>query len=458
MAKVFSIDGNTISYGGFLLRELGNGSLTISKTVSGSGFDPAKTFEITVVFSAPVTYNGTTSTTHTFNLAHGQSVTITDIPELTEYEVTETPLSQQDIEAGYSFVGITGGIGSIGNGQTSVAAAENYHSRLPAKHIRIQFEDANYDPTTEQWQSTVTWTRVSTTPNVWDCENTNTEWRPTNFGNGWGGFGNSAYQVLSMNAEGVTATPFMFAYGTLLAIYDVSRTDSITDMHNMFEGCYALTSVPLFDTRSVTNMKEMFYNCESLTTIPLFDTSSVTTMEGMFGQSAITTVPLLDTSSVTNMKEMFYNCGSLTTVPLLDTSSVTTMQEMFGFCSALTSVALFDTSNVTDMSWMFYGCGNLTSSPLFDTGKVTDMGAMFYSCIRLTQVPLFDTRSVTDVEQMFDGCVAVSGGALALYNRMSSQANPPASHLNCFLECGRNTASGRAELAQIPATWGGDRT
>lgn len=431
MAKVFSIGGSTISYGGFLLRELGEGSLTISKTVSGSGFDPTKTFELTVVFSAPVTYNGTTSTTHVFNLAHGQSVTITGIPELTEYEVTETPLSQADLAAGYSIVGITGYTGIVENSGVHTASAENYHSLLPAKHIRIQFDNPDYDPTTKSWKSTVTWTRVSTTPNVWDCENTDSVWRPANFGTYWGG-PMGPYHVLSMNAEGVTDTKFLFHDPSIKSIEDVCRTESITNMSYMFSLASDLTSVPLFDTSGATDMTYMFESCYALTSIPQFDTSNVTDMSWMFkGCTALTTIPLLDTSSVTEMNGMFWECRSLTSVPL------------------------FDTSSVTDMEQMFYYCVDLTTIPLFDTGNVTDMSSMCEGCSSLTAIPLFDTGSVQNVGSAFEDCTKVRSGALALYTRMSNQPNPPPHYLFCFEDCGKDTPSGRAELAQIPGSWGG---
>ena len=435
MAKVFNIGGNTISYGGFLLRELGSGSLTISKTVSGSGFDPTKTFELMVVFSVPITYNGTTSTTHTFNLAHGQSVTISNIPELTTYEVTETPLSQQDIEAGYSIIGITDRSGKIGNASAITAVAENYHSLLSAKHIRIEFNDPNYDPTQYNWKSSVTWTRVSTTPNVWDCENTDSVWRPANFGTNWPSFSGTSYKVLSMNAEGVTDTSYMFGYSEITSISDVSRTDSVASMDYMFTTCRSLTSVDLFDIRNVTSMDKMFEFCSSLQTIPQFDTSNVTSMEYTFA-----------------------GCSSLTSVPLLDTSSVDTMNGAFWMCTSLQTIPQFDTSGVTDMDDMFMGCSSLTSVPLLDTGNVTSMVRMFTNCTSLQTIPLFDTSSLVSVHQTFMGCVNVRSGALALYNRMSGQPFPPSSHENCFSDCGRNTSTGRAELAQIPVSWGGDRT
>ena len=162
-----------------------------------------------------------------------------------------------------------------------------------------------------------------------------------------------------------------------------------------------------------------------------------------------------NTSNISNMNNMLSYCNSLPSVPLFDTSSVTDMSWMFGECSLLTSVPLFDTSNVSIMNNMLYNCTSLTTVPLFDTNNVTNMRYMLYYCSNLTTIPLFDTSSVTDMTSMFFGCKNVESGALALYQQASSQANPPSSHSNTFKNCGSNTSTGAAELAQIPSSWGG---
>jgi surface protein len=102
---------------------------------------------------------------------------------------------------------------------------------------------------------------------------------------------------------------------------------------------------------------------------------------------------------------------------------------MLEYCSALSSIPLFDTSNATTMGYMCQLCTSLTSIPLFDTSKVSDMGNMFW------------------------GCTNVQSGALALYQQASSQTNPPSSHKKTFYNCGSNTQTGAAELAQIPDDW-----
>ena len=160
-----------------------------------------------------------------------------------------------------------------------------------------------------------------------------------------------------------------------------------------------------------------------------------------------------NTTGITNMTGMFNFCTSLTTVALFDTSSVTDMHTMFNRCSLLTSVPLFDTSSVTNMQLMFYNCTSLTSVPLFDTSSVTNIEYMFNNCSSLTTVLLFNTSSVVFMAGMFENCKNVQSGALALYQQASTQANPPSKHTGTFKNCGSDTTTGAAELAQIPEDW-----
>ena len=237
-------------------------------------------------------------------------------------------------------------------------------------------------------------------------------------------------------------------------VWDIHKGDSNWSNLFGFNGPGHLLEVLGANTTGVTKMNLLFFNARYLTSIPLFDTSNVTEMSRMFGDCVnLETVPLYNTSNVTDMSIMFSGCESLTTVPLFDTSSVTNIDGMFGDCYSLTTVPLFNTSNVTNMSQMFFNCESLTTVPLFDTSNVTDMGAMFYDCINLTSVPLYNTSKVIDVDEMFFRCYEVESGALALYQQMSTQVNPPISHTQTFYDCGSNTQTGSVELAQIPSDW-----
>lgn len=157
--------------------------------------------------------------------------------------------------------------------------------------------------------------------------------------------------------------------------------------------------------------------------------------------------------SGTTFQYLLLSSSNVVEVLGANTSNVTDMNNMFLNCQALTTVPLFDISNVTNTRWMFYNCISLTSVPLFDTSNVSNISCMFSFCTSLTTVPLLNTSSVTNMGGMFYGCTNIQSGALALYQQASTQTNPPTDHEQTFYNCGTNTTTGAAELAQIPSDW-----
>ena len=126
---------------------------------------------------------------------------------------------------------------------------------------------------------------------------------------------------------------------------------------------------------------------------------------------------------------------------------------LFNYGEDLLEVLGANSKGVNRSTYMFQYCNSLTSVALFDTSLVTEMGLMFDDCNSLTAVPLFDTSSAVETSYMFANCYNVQSGALALYQQASTQANPPLYHSHTFHNCGRNTVTGAAELAQIPTDW-----
>lgn len=234
-------------------------------------------------------------------------------------------------------------------------------------------------------------------------------------------------------------------------VYDVYKSG--TNLDGLLLNSNNVVEILGANTSNVTSMADMLHACTSLTTLPLFDTSNVTNMDQMFYDCILlSTIPLYNTSNVTNMHALFYQCTSLTNVPLLDTSNVENMSFMFRRCTSLETIPLFNTSNVTTIRDMFYGCTSLINVPLLDTSNVENMSYMFYGCDSLKTVTLFNTSNVTNVGHTFFNCKKVESGALALYQQLSTQTNTP-SHNYCFLDCGKDTETGAAELAQIPYDW-----
>lgn len=156
--------------------------------------------------------------------------------------------------------------------------------------------------------------------------------------------------------------------------------------------------------------------------------------------------------NVTTVISMCEECTKLTSIHFSNTDDLINASRIFGWCKSLMIVPSFNTSNVTTMENLFRYCESLVTAPLLDTSKVLEMDGMFKGCSSLKYVPLYDISSVTDMSDMFYNCVAVQGGALALYTRASSLAVPPR-HFSTFYNCGRDTVTGAAELAQIPSDW-----
>lgn len=91
--------------------------------------------------------------------------------------------------------------------------------------------------------------------------------------------------------------------------------------------------------------------------------------------------------------------------------------------------------------------------PLFDTSSVTNFSDVFSGDI--TNIPDFDVSSVTNCSYAFSGCTKVESGALNLYQKLSALGAQVTNYNSCFNNCGRDTVTGAAELAQIPTSWGG---
>ena len=159
-----------------------------------------------------------------------------------------------------------------------------------------------------------------------------------------------------------------------------------------------------------------------------------------------------DTSGVERIMYTFQNCTSLEHVCWFDTSNMINMSYAFSYCISLQELPFFNTSNVVNMAYTFYETP-ISEIPLFDTHNVGNFRSTFEGCTNLVNIPLLDTSSVVYMSDTFNGCVNVESGALALYQQVSSQATPPTSHSRTFTNCGSNTVTGAAELAQIPSDW-----
>ena len=236
------------------------------------------------------------------------------------------------------------------------------------------------------------------------------------------------------NCTTMTSTAWWFKNcKNLTTITGISnlKTDNVTDMIHMFNGCSALTSLDLsgFNTENVRDMTHMFTDCSSLKILDLrsFKTDKVYSMWGMFnGCSSLNSLDVssFNTAKVSQMTQMFYKCSSLEELDVSNfkTDNVYSLYGMFHYCSGLKSldVSGFNTENVESMDVMFSGCSNLTNLDVsgFNTENVESIHGMFSECSSLTSIDVsgFNTEKVTRMDGMFSECSSLTSIDVSGFN------------------------------------------
>lgn len=387
---------------------------------------------------------------------------------------------------------------------------------IPPYTLRVEFvntpecQSAGFDPTqgtgdesAPDW-SYGTWRHVY--GNVYDWTYPSDTWlvqyknpRGTGYASPWGltrngqadytnRFQTLAYRVVGANLTGVKYIPKLFTftakYLVSVALFDTSMIECAGSMFSTTGQNIPqyLTSLPDFDFSGIDNesvplgqttawavnysIQGLMYFCNNervLTATPnlVFPSSrSINTKNMYYSCDALTSATLNGLQS-SDAGSMFYGCTSLASASLSNCNLVSPAKMFMVSSSATYSIPTLGMTNVSvsgNASNMFANCKSLTSVPLFDTSAVTTMNGMFSTCHSLTTVPLLDTSSATNMQDMFHSCYNVESGALSLYQQASTQDTPPVSYRYCFTNCGRDTVTGAAELAQIPTDWGGTYT
>jgi hypothetical protein len=144
----------------------------------------------------------------------------------------------------------------------------------------------------------------------------------------------------------------------------------------MFQGCSSLQYVPAFTMPTISAsiaINSMFQNCFGLESVPLFDTTYAT-----------------------NFTSMFQNCLSLPAVPLFNTVNASTFSNMFTNCAALKAVPSFNVSRIsgsTMFNGMFSNCVNLKMAPL--SGTKAPISYVNCSLARSEMVSIFNNLANT---------------------------------------------------------------
>ncbi len=370
--------------------------------------------------------------------------------------------------------------------------------------LRFQFGDKAYNPITAGVGSSGTWAQVShPSYNIWDWTNENTSWA-TAFGGGsisnpgaFADYENNKVKVIDAG-DTSTVTDFSRLFQNCFAITEVSApidTSNASTAYLMFSRCENCTVFPDLDLRNATvqrgasalyqrcykmarapsilfpstpfSMFNLFFRCYSLSYVPLYDTSSCTEMQGTFYMcSSLERIPQFNTANVANMNAIFGLCANLVEVPMLDTRNVANMLEAFACCEKLEEIPAFNITKSCNMTSVFDAFddvagtfnSSLKSIPNWDWSKATSLEKAFRGCTELTAIPeMAISSSITSVAHAFENCHNIETGIKSMYDALVQipSIQESSKHVDCFKNCGTNTPEGRAQLEQIPVSWGG---
>ena len=210
--------------------------------------------------------------------------------------------------------------------------------------------------------------------------------------------------------------------------------------------------------KSSNNWSTIFKNDTNLLEVLSANIKSITYMDSAFyGCTNLSKVCPLNIPNNKGGYQMFRDCISLTEISKINTDAITEASYMFGGCTSLVSVGLIRAGyNLSAASSMFDGCTALVKANLssFTLYRVTNATAMFRNCISLTKIPILSFRlnCLKRIDYLFQNCYSISSGALSKYETLS-QSTIISTHYSVFENCGRDTQTGAAELAQIPDDW-----
>lgn len=179
-----------------------------------------------------------------------------------------------------------------------------YTPTLPAKTMRFEFSGSMEDPTGFGWKSGSVWTRVSSSPNVWDYYRNSDDW---------------GYEFVLINDVYIPLSGFKILEANLSGVTNMSGACVATYLSSdqFFLKCTSIENVyaPDIIYMSYAFAYEGWYNYgpSSLRSISFapgsFSNGRNINCEGMCcGRQSLQTVPMFDTTHVINVNNMFRKC------------------------------------------------------------------------------------------------------------------------------------------------------
>ena len=362
-----------------------------------------------------------------------------------------------------------------GAGLTSHAGYVLGYGSAPQPHprpiepgtVRFLFSNTDVQPYARKISNTGTWTQVYDSetgepiPGMWD-------YAPGDYSTNFQG--NLPPRNMSIEK-----------CGGLVDIVDISLSGTIGNssfFEDAFNGATSLNNVNIESMKSAVSCIGMFRNCANVRKANVL-METATTTETMFDNCTGLSKAYIRTN--TGIKNMaFSGCTGLTdlTIEILNDGWFLFQNRHDDFTGAqylrnITFIAPEYSTYTLHRSGLagadqntFEGLIYLESILTYErsiaypeqlTQVPLPIGASgqkcFSSCTGLRGMPYLDVSHVTLAREMFMGCLNMESGIYDMYLALSDHISDSSQYRNCFRDCGSNTESGSAELAQIPAAW-----
>ena len=373
---------------------------------------------------------------------------------------------------------------------------------LPANSLLFNFGDSNYDPNVTTTSNHGTWTSYSTgyseNPfNLWVWTYDNADWfhefsRTATGGSYLSDYDNNPVDVVShgeLTSVKCFCRLFIFAtalrYCCDLVIPDASgvSSGSYMGLNHMFSHCEHLEIFPHIEVSNFLSMEGFASDCTRLKVLsPIKINSMVATSARRAYQAFInctdvesgayetyrTLLEKLPDTSGQNVTGCFRNCGTYKLTGISDLLKIPSawggLADNISANSVIVSFANSDFDPSDEMPIASGSWSRVSEIANFNAWKFTSSGTdlsevfkdKFIDDENLVYILVAATSTVVNVDRMFDGCTAVEGGALNLYEQMSTQTLPPENHVDTFFDCGTITENGTVELLGISCHWGGN--
>lgn len=313
--------------------------------------------------------------------------------------------------------------------------------------VRFEFTSPVVDPTSYQyhWNTWGTWTRVSSSPNVWDFTYPRTQWY--NCFNAGLVSTLPSCKIIDANLRDVTHFEDTFYGQPNITSANLGDLWSLQVFTQPFTGCTSLTDFTVGDVGELSSASYIVFNtgdghfipargsierfqigdcykdihwtrddgaCPYLESVTIGTQYATTGIAYMFkdlsGSSKGLTITLGDMPLVESAQQAFYAVGasqshvelmqSAVTLNIGQMPSLVDTSEMFSYSYIFGAAPNLDLSNVTRAYHMFQE-SHFSSAPRYDMPVCTDASQMFWNCPELTEVPLLHINGTCNIAQIF---------------------------------------------------------